>query len=811
VVARQGAQHGLEVWYETCEYPVEGSANQDGLVLLFIRHWVCERPRTATRMTIDADIEKAKQSGDLRDLLKELRAIMRADDGVQKHLQAIVALISGHFGSEVCSLYKTDNSDGSFVLKATKGLRMEAVGRTKLRPGEGLVGAVAESRQPLALENAQADERFAFRPETGEEIYQSFLGVPLVRAQTLHGVLVLQHRQPRNYDNEDIEDCETVAQFLSEMLHRVTVEAVDQPDAGLDGSHRISAVALSPGLTIGEVVLYLKDIVIRRWQVADPGPELIRLEDALQGLESRLESLLLLPDTIADPDKQELLQTDLMLVRDQGWRQKIVGAIGQGLSVEAAVQSVREDLKERMEAISNAYLRERLLDIDELSHRLLAELTNQNPSRLTEGLPPNSILVCRSLGMPELLQLDRKNLAGLVVADATPSSHLAIIARSLKIPALGQAPGALTKLHDGNRVVLDAINGQLIVRPSDSVVSQFEAHIQARRKRDSQEQSLSGLPCRSRDGISMRLLANAGLLLDLDEIVPAETDGIGLYRTEMAFLVRDRFPSVEEQVQLYRRIYERMGDKPIMFRTLDIGSDKELPYFEDHQKEANPALGWRGIRIALDHPDLLRDQLRALMTAAEGRALRVMFPMITEVEEFEAARELLFSLVQDHQDQGGLAPTCLEAGVMIEIPALLWDLERLLGLVDFASVGTNDLFQFLAAADRNNARTNDRFEVLKPGSLRMLSTIAQTASRLDKPVSVCGEMCSSPLELLALVGCGFRAFSMSAVHLAHIKAVICSLDVGVVEERIQELSCLQAGSVRNEIKILAQDLGIEFL
>ena len=761
-------------------------------------------------MNIDADAEKTKQSGDLRGLLKELRSIMRAEGGdMQQHLQAIVALISGHFRSEVCSLYQTDDSDGSFVLKATKGLRMEAVGRTRLRPGEGLVGTVAESRRPLALEDAQADERFAFRPETGEEIYQSFLGVPLIRTQTLYGVLVLQHRQHRKYNDEEIEDCETVAQFLSEMLHRVTAEAVGRLGADRDGPHRISAAALSPGLAIGNVVLYLKDIVIHRWQVADPAPELVRLEDALQGLERKLESLLLLPDTVADPEKQELLQTDLMLVRDKGWRQKIVSAIAQGLSVEAAVQSVREDLKERMEAISNAYLRERLLDIDELSHRLLAELTNQNPSSLTGNLPPNSILVCRSLGMPELLQLNRENLAGLVVADATSSSHLAIIARSLKIPALGQAPGALTKLHDGDRIVLDAINGQLIIRPDESVVAQFEAHIVARRKRDTEEQSLTGMPSRSRDGVSMRILANAGLLLDLDEIVPIETDGIGLYRTEMAFLVRDQFPSVEEQVQLYRRIYDRMGDKPIVFRTLDIGSDKKLPYFDDHQNEANPALGWRAIRIALDHPTLLLDQLRALVMAAEGRALRVMFPMISEVEEFEAARALLVSLLKDHHKDGGLAPAVLEVGVMLEVPALLWDLERLLGLADFASVGTNDLFQFLTAADRNNARTNNRFEVLKPGNLRMFSAIAETASRLGKPVSVCGEMCSSPLGLLALVGCGFRAFSMSAVHIAHIKAVICSLDVGVVEERIQALSRLQAGSVRKEIEMLARDLGVE--
>jgi len=304
-------------------------------------------------------------------------------------------------------------------------------------------------------------------------------------------------------------------------------------------------------------------------------------------------------------------------------------------------------------------------------------------------------------------------------------------------------------------------------------------------------------------------LANAGLLLDLDEIASLEADGIGLYRTEIAFLVRDRFPSVEEQVELYRRIYDRMADKPVMFRTLDIGSDKELPYFEGHETELNPALGWRGIRIALDNPDLLRDQLRALVMAAEGRALRVMFPMVSEVEEFEEARRLLSNILKDHRDRGGTAPALVEAGVMIEVPALLWNLERLLEKVDFASVGTNDLFQFLNAADRNNSRTNDRFEVLNPANLRILSSIAGTAARLGKPVSVCGELCVSPLGLLALVGCGFRSFSMSAVHIAHMKAVIHSTDVNTVEERMQALSHSHAGSVRKEIESLTKDLGIE--
>lgn len=749
-------------------------------------------------------------SVDSRDLFRDLRAMLRAGGlDRQQSLQAIVELLATHFRSEVCSLYQLDEARGALCLRATKGLRPEAIGRTMLRIGEGLVGTVAETRQPLALESAQADARFAFRPETGEEIYQSLLGVPLIRDRALLGVLVVQHREPRRYGTEEIESCETVAQFLSEMLQQVAGEKLGRRDSDPESTLRLPALSLSAGLALGKVAFHLKDIVIRRWRAADAGPELIRLEVALQGLEDALESLLQTPDAVADLEMRELLEADLMLARDKGWREKIVAAIGRGLSAEAAVQSVREDLRARMKAISNDYLRERLLDLDELSHRLLAKLTGEDPSGLADALPAGSIMVCRSLGTPELLQLGPDRLAGLVVVDATPASHLAIIARALKIPALGQVPDALTELRNGDLVVLDAVNGQLIGRPGETVVAQFEAHIAARRTRESRELSLSRLPCQSRDGVPLQVMANAGLLLDLEEIVALETDGIGLYRTEMAFLVRDRFPSVEEQAQLYRRIYDRMGDKPVVFRTLDIGSDKKLPYFHDHQKEANPALGWRAIRIGLDQPDLLSDQLRALLMAADGRALRIMFPMIGEVEEFETARRLLTNLLQDHVKHGGRAPVRLEAGVMIEVPALLWDLERLLEMVDFASLGTNDLFQFLTAADRNNPRTNDRFELLKPANLRLLTTIAQTAARAAKPVSVCGEISASPLGAIALAGCGFRAFSMNSPQIARIKAVLCALDLGVVEQRVKALSQLPVGSIRDEIADLAGEFDIE--
>lgn len=755
-------------------------------------------------------VEVRDAAVDFRTLFRDLRRTLRSGGrDLQPSLQAIVELLAGHFRSDVCSLYRLEEARGDLVLWASKGLRAEAIGRTTLHLGEGLVGTIAETRRPLALENAQADARFMFRPETGEEIYRSFLGVPLIRARNLLGVLVVQHREPCRYSPEEIEDCETVAQFLSEMFHQVSGGLPAPREAGAQGALRLSAAVLSPGLAVGTAVFHLKDVVIRRWYAADPAPELIRLKIALEELEESLEALMGLPDAADDPETRELLEADLMLARDKGWREKIGIAVGRGLSAEAAVQSVREELKERMKAITNDYLRARLLDLDDLSHRLLARLTGGGQRDLSAGLPPGSILVCRSLGTAELLQLSQEGLAGLVVVDATPSSHLAIIASSLGIPALGQAPDALTEVGEGDPLILDAVNGQLIARPDPAVVTQFEAHVAARRTERDREQLLPERPFESRDGVAMQVMGNAGLLLDLDEIARFETVGVGLYRTEMAFLVRPDLPGVEEQARLYRRIYERMGERPVVFRTLDVGSDKKLSYLEGQLEEANPALGWRAIRVGLDHPDLLRDQFRALLLAAEGRALKVMFPMISEAEEFAAARGLLDRVLEAHLAEGGAAPEPLEVGLMIEVPALLWDLERVLALADFASVGTNDLFQFLNAADRNNARTDTRYEPLRPANLRLLASIAETAGRLGAPVGICGELAGTPLGAIALIGCGFRSFSMSAARIPGIARVLRALDVGQVEARIQELAARPGGSLREEIAALARDFGIE--
>jgi phosphotransferase system enzyme I (PtsP) len=760
-------------------------------------------------------IESAKSEDlrlDSRKLFRDLRSTLRAEGGsARARMQLVVDLIAGHFHAAVCSLYQADAEGRLLTLAATKGLRREAVGTTALRFGEGLVGTVAGSRHPLSLEDAQADKRFAFRPETGEEAYKSFLGAPLIRAERLLGVLVLQHQERRAYGPEEVEHFETVAQFLSELMHQLPNQASGSAASLHSGTIQISARALSPGLAMGKAFFHLKDITIRRWRAEDPAEELARLEAALQDLEETLQSLLISPKAAEDAETRELLEADLMLVRDKGWCNRIADAIGRGLSAEAAVQTIREETRARMETVANDYIRERLLDLDDLSHRLLANLTGHEHANPISAIPPGSILVSRALGTAELLQLRRRRIAGLLVTDATPAAHLAIVARALKIPALGQAPEALSKIAHGDTVILDALNGCLIARPSAALLAESKDHIAARHLRENQEHSGRYRPCVSRDGVAMTVMANAGLLLDLEEIEKLQTDGIGLYRSEMAFLGEHRFPSREDQARTYRRVFEAMGDRPVFFRTLDIGADKQLSYFRASHRENNPALGWRAIRIGLDRPDIMTDQARALFSAAEGRALRVMFPMVSSVAEFDAARALFLEARTAHVRDGGKAPATLGIGVTVEVPALLWDLDRLFERADFASLGSNDLFQFLFAADRDNPKTSGRFDVFSPPALRLMTELSRAAARHGKPISVCGEICGTPLGVLALTGCGYRHFSVASMQIPDVRAALRSLDVAVVEDRIQELAKLPAASLQDDLQELTRSFGIDSL
>lgn len=741
-----------------------------------------------------------------RDLLRRLRTIMQDAGAIQERLNQIVALIAGYLSAEVCSIYAT--ADGSvFELRATKGLRPEAVRRTRLGIGEGLVGDIAAHARPLALAEAQSHPNFAYRPETGEEIYHSFLGVPVLRGGKVLGVLVVQNVVSRSYSNADVEICETVAMVLAELIDRML--AAEVAAGHLDAMPlRLLGTSLNSGIGIGTALFHHKGIVITRVVADDPKGETRRLRQALETVEGQM-SQRLADHGPAGPDDQDVLETYLMLVGDRGWRARIEDAIGGGLTAEAAVQKVQIDTRTRMLNIKDRYLRERLSDFEDLTSRILAQLVGEEGQAAAKEPPRDAILIARDLGPAELLDYDRHSLRGVLLAEGSATAHATIVARALDIPMIGHCPEVLTQVRDGDCVIVNGDLGQVLVRPTESVRREFADNVAARAQQSARIMGLCQLPAITRDGIEISLNANAGLLIDLPQVNESGADGIGLYRTEVAFMVREKLPDVAAQTALYTRVLNEMGDKPVVFRTLDIGGDKLLPYFDLEGDEANPAMGWRAIRIALDRPELLRDQLRAMIRSAAGKELSVVFPMIAEVGEFDAARAILDAELDAGRAAGEAVPRDVKVGAMLEVPALLWQLPAMFARVDFLSIGSNDLFQFVFASDRANPRLSARYDALSPAALALLRQVADQAEAARVPLTLCGEMAGKPLEAMAALGCGIQRLSMAPAKLPLVKAMVRGLDLGDLRSRLPELIEDRSEGVREALADYASDHGIE--
>jgi phosphotransferase system enzyme I (PtsP) len=493
-----------------------------------------------------------------------------------------------------------------------------------------------------------------------------------------------------------------------------------------------------------------------------------------------------------------------MFAADRGWLQRMTDAVRSGITAEAAVQKVLDDTRVRMHQISDPYIRERLLDLEDLANRLQQHLAGKLSGAEPAELPPEFILIARSMGPAELLDYDRARLKGLVLEEGSPTAHVAIVARALDIPVIGRAKDCLAKIEAGDLVVADGDNAQVFVRPGEDILQAVEESILARTAQRESYALMRDLPATTRDGIEIELHMNAGLILDLPALDATGAVGIGLYRTEIPFMVRHDFPDVPTQADLYGRILDAAQGKPVVFRTLDIGGDKLLPYLPDMEDE-NPAMGWRAIRIALDRPAMLRQQLRALVRAAGGRELRVMFPMIAEVAEFRQAREVLDLELRRAADRGGTVPNRILAGVMLEVPSLMWQLPALLPEVDFVSVGTNDLMQFLFACDRGNPKLAGRYDVLSPAFLAVLRELVAKANAAGKPVCVCGEMAGHPIEAMALVGLGFRQLSMAPSGIGPVKTMIRSVRFADLAELLDGVENLADHTLRPRLRAFARD------
>jgi phosphotransferase system enzyme I (PtsP) len=560
--------------------------------------------------------------GGPRVLLRRLREVMAEPVSAQERLDKIVVLIAANMVAEVCSVYVL-RVDSTLELYATEGLNRDAVHHTVMRSDEGLVGLVASQASAINLSNAQAHPAFSFRPETGEEIYHSFLGVPILRAGNTLGVLVVQNRARRTYSEEEVEALQTTAMVLAEMIASGELSALAPPGAepAARRSLHLTGKALSEGIALGHVVLHEPRVVVTNFIADDIPKELKHLESAVETLRAHLDELLEHGDVAEGGEHRDVLEAYRMFAYDRGWVHKLEEAVMTGLTAEAAVERVQSDTRARMLRQTDPYLRERLHDLDDLANRLMRQLTGRDHAPSRENLPENAILVARSMGPAALLDYDRKRLRGLVLEEGGPHSHVAIVARALGIPAVGEIDNATGIADPGDAIIVDGSAGDLHIRPLPDMEAAYAERVRLRARRQQQYQALRDLPCVTKDGEEVTLLINAGLSVDLPHIADTGAAGIGLFRTELQFMVAPNFPRASEQYALYRAVLDAAGDKPVTFRTLDIGGDKVLPYMRNIEEE-NPALGWRAIRLGLDRPALLRTQLRALLRAAGGRALK---------------------------------------------------------------------------------------------------------------------------------------------------------------------------------------------
>lgn len=738
-----------------------------------------------------------------RRLLARVRDVMAAAGDAQRRLDEVATIVAVDLVAEVCSIYVRRAGD-LLELFATRGLKPEAVHNTRLRIGEGIIGDIAQMARPFALADAQEHPNFAYRPETGEAAFHSMMGVPILRGGRVIGVLAIQNRTRRNYNDEEVETLQTVAMVLAELVaggELIDPKELLPADGTISGPLRVEGLKLNSGIGIGQAVVHRPHFRIERLVAEDASFERERLRSAFVEMHGAIDVMMMSETLQNGGEHRDILETYSMIARDPGWLQRMEEAIDSGLTAEASVQRVLEQLRARMAQVSDPYLRERVHDFEDLANRLLQHLLGAPAGPDLSEYKDGAVLVAKSLGPAQLLDYDTSKLRGLVLEEGSPTAHVAIVARALDIPVVGRIKGVMDRVNEGDPIVVDGQRGQVFLRPGEDIRRSFLDTIESQNVQRQRYASLIPLPADTKDNEHVALLINAGLLIDVEQMRELGAEGIGLFRTEIQFMMQNQLPSLEEQTALYRKILEVADDKPVVFRTLDVGSDKTLPYLETDEEE-NPSMGWRAIRIALDQPMLLRRQVRAMIRAANevGTSVSIMFPMVTEVAEYDAAFGLLEREIESENSK-----VDVRAGAMLEVPGLMYQLDKLLQRVDFLSVGSNDLMQFLFATDRGNPRLSKRYDTLSPAALALLHEVATRANAADVPVTVCGEMAGDPLEAMALVGLGFRRLSMASPSIGPIKEMTRSIDTKALQRYMTEILDSDEHSLRGKLRNFALD------
>ena len=708
-----------------------------------------------------------------RKLLVALRDAMAEDSAGQARLNKIVQLTAHSMGSEVCSIYLFRDTE-TLELCATEGLNATAVHQTRLRRGEGLVGRVARFNQTINTADAPASRGFRYMPETGEEIYSSFLGVPIQRLGESLGVLVVQSKATREFSADEVYALEVVAMVLAEMTELGAF--IGDGDA-LSARHQkpITFTALSGQEGVAEGVVYLHEprVVVTNPIADDPDIEQGRLKEALDRLRVSVDRMLSDAQS-GDSEQLEVLEAYKMFANSKGWRRRMEEDIQRGLSAEAAVEKEQSTARSRIGQSNDPYLRERLHDIDDLSNRLLRLLTGQGDDTGAE-IPNNPILVAQNIGPAELLDYGR-NLRGIVLEEGSVGSHAAIVARALAIPLVIHAKGILTEALNGDLILVDGDQGSAHLRPDEGVLKAVQDKIAMQRQEADRYIKLRKKPAQAKCGSVIKLLMNAGLMADLPSLTSSGAEGVGLFRTELQFLTQNQMPKRAELVTQYARVINAAKGHNVTFRTLDIGSDKVLSYMAP-QDEPNPAMGWRAIRVGLDKPGILRMQLQALLRATAGQKLSVMFPFVAQYGEFQGAKAELHRAITREAKLGHELPSTIKVGAMLETPSLAYAPNQFFEDVDFLSIGGNDLKQFFFAADRENERVRRRYDTLNTSFLNFLEQVVERARASNTELSYCGEDAGRPIDAICFAALGIKTLSMRPASIAPVKYLIRRVDL----------------------------------
>ncbi len=746
----------------------------------------------------------------LNTLRKIVQEVNSAKD-LKSALTIIVQRVKDAMGSQVCSVYLLDPETNRFVLMATEGLNKRSIGKVSMSPSEGLVGLVGTREEPLNLENAADHPRYRYFAETGEERYASFLGAPIIHHRRVMGVLVIQQKERRQFDEGEEAFLVTMSAQLAGVIAHAeatgSIRGLGRQGKGIQEA-KFTGVPGSPGAAVGTAVVVLPPAdleVVPDKTVSDIAAELLLFNQALERVRADMRALSAKLATQLRPEERALFDVYLMMLDDAALGGEVTTVIKTGQWAQGALRQVVGEHVNRFGLMDDAYLRERASDVKDLGRRLLSYLQQARQQNLV--YPDNTILVSEELTPAMLGEVPEGKLVGLVSVLGSGNSHVAIFARAMGIPTVMGAVDLPYSKIDGIQLIVDGYHGEVFTNPSDVLRKQYVEVVEEERQLTQGLAALRELPCETLDGHRMPLWVNTGLLADVVRAQERGAEGVGLYRTEVPFIMKERFPSEKEQLAIYREQLAAFHPLPVTMRSLDIGGDKALSYFPI--KEDNPFLGWRGIRVTLDHPEIFLVQTRAMLKASEGLDnLRILLPMISGTHELEEALHLIHRAWGEVRDEGTDVPLP-PVGVMIEVPAAVYQVRELARQVDFLSVGSNDLTQYLLAVDRNNPRVADLYDFLHPAVLQALKLVVDGAHAEGKPVSICGEMAGDPSSAVLLMAMGFDGLSMNATNLPKVKWLLRQISLGKAKELLAQIMTIDNPQViHSTLHLALRNLGL---